>query len=302
MAENYNTPPFDFQPEPEPEPPASLRSPGSPTHPDLNGAERSSNGNADNSDSKAGDGSKSSSEEDTDLGWSSLTFPGAVLNGTIYLIGKTIEFLAPYWPNSYQRQKIWSWAQAHPVLTSFLLTQMLFVVAPIAGFAAFVVATAVVVIGSAVIGVVMVGVGVGLVVFVPALIWAGFLGSLVWVLMYVGVWVARVAWEIYRQSEYHKTGLVSESVEETKQGMKQEPKDKDDVPFEPLRVLPPMPEMDRSESVSSTASSGVHVEKHGHRGDVEDGNIYGSGEGHSVFRMGERDEDKVGRDIARSLG
>lgn len=306
MTDPYSDPnqPFDFHVEPEPEPPA----PANGGDGGKSGTSNDSSGTEDNSESS----DKNPEEERT---WTSLTIPGAILNSTVYIIGKTIELLAPYWPNSEQRQKVRAWAQARPILTSFLIMQAMFILVPIVGFAAFVAAMAVLVIGAAVLFVVGVGLGVGVMFFIPGVLVAAAWAAVVWSWAYVGFRATRVAWQMYRSSSYYQA-LSQLDEEETKKvdggsRGKVEEKPKKGNTGEPAYrqgSYLSAEEEKRPTSANSLASSTVKVEGD-YRGESRSGGFSEDDDERTVkmeyadvLKEGGRDEDKVGRDIMRSLG
>jgi len=304
--------PFDFHVEPEPEPPAL-----------ANGSDGVKS-NTPNGSSKTENSSESTDKlPEEERTWTSLTLPGAVLNSSVYIIGKTIEVLAPYWPSSEQRQKVQSLAQAHPVLASFLIMQAMFLLVPIIGFAAFVAAMAVVVVGASVLFVIGVGLGVGVMVFMPGVLVAGVWAGVVWSWAYVGFRATMVAWSVYKNSSYYRAlsqgGDQEESKEPNEPSRKQleEPKmgNGADLAYRQGGYL--SAEEKRPASANSLASSTVKVESgyggESRSGEFSDDDDDNDGDGDDDDRTvnkeyargvkeGDRDEDKVGRDIMRSLG
>ncbi|KAF8430349.1 hypothetical protein EV426DRAFT_581123 [Tirmania nivea] len=270
--------PFDFHAEPEPEPPALANG--------SNGVKSSIPNGLSKNSSESSD--KSPEEERT---WTSLTLPGAILNSTVYIIGKTIELLAPYWPSSEQRHKAQSLAQAHPVLTSFLAIQVMFLLVPIVGFAAFVVALAMVMVGGAVLFVVGVGLGVGVVVFIPGVLVAAGWAAVVWSLAYLGFRAARVALGMYKSSSYYRA-LSQENDQESKKlnGASREQLEK--------------PKKGNGEGWAYRQGGYLNAEED-KKGPTSANSLASptvTKEYVKVLTEGDRDEDKVGRDIMRSLG
>jgi len=297
--------PFDFHVEPEPEPPALANG--------SDGAKSSTPNGTSSTEDSSESTDKAPEEERT---WTSLTLPGAILNSTVYIIGKTLELLAPYWPNTEQRQKAQSLAQAHPVLTSFLIMQVIFVLVPVVGFAAFVVGMAVVVVGGAVLFVVSTGLGVGVMVFIPGVLAAAAWAVVVWSWAYVWFKATRVAWGMYKSSSYYRALSQGDSQGESKKlngaSRKQlEEKPKKDKGVEAYRQggYLSAEEGRRPASANSQASSTVKVEG-GYRGESRSGGFSDDDDdGRAVKKeyarvpeRGDRDEDRVGRDIMRSLG
>lgn len=311
MAESYrltntysdSNHPFDFHVEPEPEPPALANG--------SDGAKSSTPNGTSNTEDSTGSADKTSEEERT---WTSLTLFGALLNSTVYVIGKTIELLIPYCPNSQQRQRIQSLAQAHPVLTSFFTVQIMFVLVPVVGFAAFVVAMAAVVVGGAVLFVVGVGLGVGVMVFIPGVLAAAGWAAVVWSWAYMGFRATRVVWGMYKGSSYYRALLQRDGQESKKLngssrkqlGEKPEKGNGTDPAYRQGGYLSAGEER-RPASANSMASSTVKVEG-GYGEESRSGGFSDDDERAlrkeyaTVLAGGDRDEDKVGRDIMRSLG
>ena len=312
MPESYETAnsysdsnhPFDFHVEPEPEPPALANG--------SDGTKSSTPTGSSGTENSSESADKTLEEERT---WTSLTLPGAILNSTVYIIGKTIELLAPYWPNSEQRQRAQSLAQAHPVLTSFLIMQSMFVLVPVVGFASFVVSMAVVLVGAAVLFVVGVGLGVGVMIFIPGVLAAAGWAAVVWSWAYMGFRATRVTWGAYRSSSYCRALSQKDNQEKTKRlngpSRKQLEKSKKgnglSLAYRQESYLSAEKEK-RPTSANSLASSTVKVEN-GYGGQSRSGGFSDDDDERTVkdeyakvLTEGDRDEDKVGRDIMRSLG
>lgn len=303
---SYSDPnhPFNFHVEPEPEPPALASG--------SDGAKSSTPNGTSNTEDSSKPADKAPEEERT---WTSLTLPGAILNSTVYIVGKTFELLAPYWPDSEQRQKVQSLAQAHPVLTSFLIMQVMFVLVPVVGFAAFVVGMAVVVVGGAVLFVVSTGLGVGVMVFIPGVLAAAVWAAVVWSWAYVWFRATRVAWGMYRSSSYYRALSQGGDREESRglngprrKQLEEKPKKGKGVEAFRQGLYLNAEEERRPASANSLASSTVKVEDR-HRGESrsdefsdDDGERAVKKEYVRVSEGGDRDEDRVERDIMRSLG
>ncbi|KAF8453798.1 hypothetical protein BGX38DRAFT_1175572 [Terfezia claveryi] len=310
MTESYETSnsysdsnhPFDFHAEPEPEPPAL-----------ANGSDGSKSSTPDGTSNTADSSDSATKAPEKERTWTSLTVPGAILNSTVYIIGKTIELLAPYWPNSEQRQKVQSLAQAHPVLTSFLFIQVMFVLVPVLGFAAFVVGMTVVVVGGAVLFVVSAGLGVGVMVFIPGVLAAAGWAGVVWSWAYLWFRAIRVAWGMYKSSSYYRALSQEHKEEESKKLNGSDKKQLEEKSKKAKGMEPAYRQGDylsadeekRPTSANSLASSTVKVEG----GDREEARFSDDDYGRAVKQEcarvsdgGDRDEDRVLRDILRSLG
>lgn len=298
---SYSNNPFDFHVEPEPEPPAL-----------ADGSDGSKSSTPDGTSNTADSSDSANKAPEEERTWTSLTVPGAILNSTVYIIGKTIELLAPYWPNSEQRQKVQSLAQAHPVLTSFFIVQVMFVLVPVLGFAAFVVGMTVVVVGGAVLFVVSAGLGVGVMVFIPGVLAAAGWAGVVWSWAYLWFRAIRVAWGMYKSSSYYRALSQEHEQDESKKpngsNRKQlEEKSKKAKGMDPAYRQGGLSaeEEKRPTSANSLASSTVKVES-GYREEPRfSDDDYGRAaqkEYAKVSDGGDRDEDRVVRDIMRSLG
>lgn len=174
---------------------------------------------------------------------------------------------------------------------------------PIVAFAAFVAALAVLIVGASVLFVVGVGLGVGVMAFIPGVLIAAGWAAVVWALAYVGFRAALAAWLVYKSSPYYQqlsqkdhteTGIKRKESKPKQQKSESKPKQKENG----LGYINDKHDGGYSSPNESDSSSTVKVEPgYDHE---DDGRVV---RGYAdVVKDGERDEDKVGRDILRSLG
>ncbi|KAI5806450.1 hypothetical protein DFH27DRAFT_608599 [Peziza echinospora] len=275
MSESYT--PLEFIAEPEPLPPTPLRS-QSPVDEHRKGGR--------------------SHDQEPSEGWTSLSIPGALLNGTIYIVGKTIEKLGPYWPNEERRELAWLWAQDHPILASFLCAQLIFVAVPVLWFLTFAFWLALIV-GVGAVAVVGAGVGLGC-----AFTWS-------WAYGCYRVW--DFAWKAYTNYQAGdkaakakaRKALVPEDTNEEQQEsllphhghIKTEPVSPPEYVSDAKVTQSTNGYSSETEDSSpdtrplSSTSSGVDVKV---VGEFSEDGIYQK-------KISSRDEDKVMRDIVRSL-
>lgn len=236
-----------------------------------------------------------------------------MLNSAIYIIGRSIELLAPYWPSSQEREKVVTWARYHPVLASFLLFQALFVLAPIVGFAAFMASLTIMVVGAAVVFVVAVGLGVGAMVFIPGALAAAVWGAIIWTWAFMGWRVVGSVWGVYKRSEHYQKSHTTldahcdSNVGDEKGSRKQQvgsvyhrAEDKgSQTKFSHEEFKRPTSE---TSSVFSEGTNTPKEEEYGEQHTHGKGSLKKEKEYTDNLKQGARDEDRVGRAIAVSLG
>ena len=190
-------------------------------------------------------------------------------------------------------------------------------------FAAFVAIMAVTVIGAAVLLVVSIAFSIGLMIFVPGVVAAVGIGAVAWGWGFIGCRVGLVAWRVYSARKQAKEGIAPGAtsspsaslngkkgngapVASTEQKKKKENGIAATDYHGQLSAGDSGYDEKRPTSASSLASSTVRVESEGEtEGETEGEGGYTHGEGKvksEFIGLEDRDEDRVGRDIARSLG
>lgn len=311
MTDEYSDPSsLNFHSEPEPQPPAlGLTNGAHDTHTTSTGGPVKPH--KPTSPTDGCEAETQTESRDQERTWTSLSLPGAMLNSTIYVIGRSIELLAPYWPSSQEREKLVTWARSHPVLASFLLFQALFVLVPIISFAAFMASLTVAVVGVAVLLVVGVGLGFGVMVFIPGALSAAVWGAIIWAVVFVGWRVAGSFWEMYKHSKHYQnlhTASDAHCDDSERKGLRKQQARSGDQGAENgnsqtnfLHEEFKGPTSEGSFAFSegtNTPKEEEYCDQHTHG----KGGLKKEREYTDVLKQGGRDEDRVERDIAASLG
>lgn len=312
MTSNYSDPTsLDFHSEPEPQPPAlGFTNSAHDTYSMSTGSPAPRHKPTSSTD---GHGSKTQTESrDQERTWTSLSLPGAMLNSAIYIIGRSIELLAPYWPSSQERKKIVTWATSHPILTSFLLFQALFILGPTVGFVAFMASMAAMLIGAAVVFIIAVGLGGGVIMLIPGALIAAVWGAIIWAWTFVGWRVAGIVWGVYKCSEHFQkshsaSGASSDASKVSeKRGFRKKQMGGGDYSAEDRGSQTNSSHEEFTMSKTApTFSEEIYLPKeevYDEQRTYEKGSLKKEKEYTDTLKQGGRDEDRVGRDIAASLG
>jgi len=169
------------------------------------------------------------------------------------------------------------------------------------------------VVGAAVVFVVAVGLGVGVMMFIPGALAAAVWGAVIWAWAFIGWRVSGSIWRVYKRSEHyqkshtaldaHCDGNVSDEKGSRKQkagsGYHKAEDGGSQTKSSHEEFKRPTSE---TSSVFSEGTNTPKEEEYGEQHAHGKGSLKKEREYTDKLKQGGRDEDRVGRDIAASLG